>query len=247
MSNLGVVQPVYNVEKFVGKSVESILGQTLDDFVYVIVNDGSTDSTLRVISEFDDPRIVVIDKGHSGLADTLNSGINHLLEQRGCKYIARMDGDDISHPSRFQKQLDFMMKNPHIKISSTWAERYDKSGNLFERFAPKFKTPIELKTAMLRMNFFVHGSVMFSSDVFDKVGMYQDGLVEDFWYWMRILNEFDGAIIQEYLYELHSRSGSYTDVRANEIYNEAKRCREHWSRAWNIEIPANDYDYTESF
>jgi len=247
INKLGIVQPVYNVDNFIKYSIESILNQTYRDFIYVIVNDGSTDSTLKVVSSYQDPRLVVINKDHGGLAEALNSGIQHLLKTESCDYIARMDGDDISTPERLEKQINFMMKNPNIKISSTWAERYDQLGNLFEKFAPRFKTPLELKTAMLKMNFIIHGSVMFSTDVFDKVGMYEDGLVEDYWYWMRILNKFDGTVIPEYLYQLHSRSGSYTDFRANEIYNDAKRCREHWSKIWNIKIPEFNYDYTESF
>lgn len=101
---LSVVLSTYNEEKYIAQSVQSILNQTYPYFELIIVNDGSTDNTLQVIKSFEDPRIVIIDKPNSGLPDSLNAGI------RIAKYdwIARMDGDDIAEPTRFENQVKYI-------------------------------------------------------------------------------------------------------------------------------------------
>ena len=133
MKKIGVLQPVYNVDRFVAKSIESILEQTFKDFLYVIVDDGSTDNTLNVVKEYEkkDDRMVVLSKEHSGLVDSLNEGLSYLADK--CEFIARMDGDDFCERDRFEKQLDFLEKND-LKFCSTWMRRYDKKENNYENF-----------------------------------------------------------------------------------------------------------------
>lgn len=244
MKKIGVLQPVYNVDRFVAKSIESILEQTFKDFLYVIVDDGSTDNTLNVVKEYEkkDDRMVVLSKEHSGLVDSLNEGLSYLADK--CEFIARMDGDDFCERDRFEKQLDFLEKND-LKFCSTWMRRYDKKENNYENFCPRFESPSDFKEAMLKMNFVVHGSVMFSSEIVKEIGLYPDEIVEDYNYWMAILNKFDGNVLPEYLYHLNDRDGSYTDEKGNLIYNEAKKCRFFWSNYWNIDIPTKEYNYKE--
>src|SRR5690606_20413597 len=141
------------------------------DFIYVLLDDGSTDNTLEIIREYEkkDNRIVVISKEHSGLVNSLNEGLVFLKKK--CELIARMDGDDTSDKFRFEKQIEFLNKN-NLKICSTWMHRFDKNKKLYEKFRPSFDSPLDFKEAMLKMNFIVHGSVMFYSDIIDKIGFY---------------------------------------------------------------------------
>src|SRR3989339_1903405 len=105
---ISIVMPVYNCEGFLRDAIDSVLKQTFTDFELIIVNDASTDNTLSIIKSYDDLRIALINRGKLGLTRALNAGI---ATARG-RYIARMDGDDISLPNRFQKQYDFLEKNP---------------------------------------------------------------------------------------------------------------------------------------
>lgn len=101
---LSVVLSTYNEEKYIAESIQSVLDQTYPYFEFIIVNDGSTDGTLDIIRSFDDQRIVIIDKQNTGLPDSLNKGI----ERAKYDWIARMDGDDICLPERFEKQVELI-------------------------------------------------------------------------------------------------------------------------------------------
>lgn len=110
---LSVVLSTYNDEKYIAEAIQSILDQTYPYFEFIIVNDGSTDSTLNIIKSFKDDRIVLIDKPNTGLIDSLNTGV------RAAKYdwIARMDGDDIAEPYRFEEQVK-AIKRDIVLVSS---------------------------------------------------------------------------------------------------------------------------------
>lgn len=110
---VSVVLPVYNSEKTIKQTLESILGQSLGDFELIVINDGSTDSGKEIIQSFSDSRIRLLDNdSNRGLIFSLNRGLD---AARG-KYIARMDSDDIMQPDRLFKQFEFMEKHPDIDI-----------------------------------------------------------------------------------------------------------------------------------
>ena len=93
---------VYNGEKHVRETIESVLNQTFQDFEFIIVDDGSTDSTSEILKSYHDPRIIVYTfKKNKGIPVALNFGI----DQAKGKYIVKIDGDDIQHRMRFEKQL----------------------------------------------------------------------------------------------------------------------------------------------
>lgn len=113
---ISVLLPVYNAENFIAESIQSILDQTEPDFELLVIDDCSTDNTLKVVERFDDPRIFLhVKKKNTGYTESLNWGID---QARG-KYIARMDADDISLPQRFEKQLLFLEQNQPVEICGT--------------------------------------------------------------------------------------------------------------------------------
>lgn len=121
---ISVVMSTYNRANHLIKSIDSVLSQTEGDFEFIIINDGSTDSTKRILSAFahKDKRIKILDNdGNKGLIYSLNRGLD---EARG-KYIARMDDDDVSLPNRFERQLMFMEANPDIAVAGSWIGRPD--------------------------------------------------------------------------------------------------------------------------
>ena len=129
---VSVVMSVYNGAEFLRESVESILSQTYTNFEFVIVNDGSTDQTSKILSEYEDRRILCIDNGKNlGLAKSLNIGIRHA----NGKYIIRMDSDDVALKERIDVLVDFMEKNPTIDFAGSQAfylEKYNKTKNVFK-------------------------------------------------------------------------------------------------------------------
>ena len=115
MAKISVLMPVYNGEKYLKESLESILLQTFSDFEFIIINDGSTDKSKDIIEEYKnrDNRIILINNpSNLGITKSLNIGLKHCTG----KYIARMDADDISLPQRLQIQYDYMEKHPSVGV-----------------------------------------------------------------------------------------------------------------------------------
>lgn len=150
-----VLMPVYNGEKYLREAIESILSQTFRDFEFLIINDGSTDNSVKIIESYDDPRIrLVNNESNLKLVVTLNKG---LLLSRG-EYIARMDADDISFPERLELQVKFMDNQTKVGICGTWIETIgDDSGIII-------KYPTDSKIIQSRLLFdspLAHPSVIF--------------------------------------------------------------------------------------
>ena len=108
-------------EKYVAEAVESILNQTLGDFEFLILDDGSTDGSLEILRRYADrdPRIHLTSRANKGVVASLNE----LLDQARGEFIARMDADDVAMPERFQKQVDFLRATP----GTSWSEARCKS------------------------------------------------------------------------------------------------------------------------
>jgi len=108
-----IYMPVYNAQNFLSQSIESVLNQTFSDFEFIIVDDASTDNSWKIIKSFSkkDKRIIAI-KNKINLGVSLSSNI--AISQSKGKFLARMDADDISLPSRFEKQIKFLKNNSNI-------------------------------------------------------------------------------------------------------------------------------------
>lgn len=121
-----MVLPVWNGERFLTEAVESVLSQTLDTIELLLVDDGSTDATPDIAQAFArrDERVSVVRLGHGGIACALNAGV---ARARG-QYVARMDSDDISHPSRLQKQIAYLDANADCVAVGCAIEVIDEAG-----------------------------------------------------------------------------------------------------------------------
>lgn len=123
---ISVVMACYNREDFIGIAIESILNQTYTDFEFIIIDDCSTDNSAKIIESYanSDQRIKFIrNSANMHLIHNLREG----FRQAKGKYIARMDDDDISLPTRFEKQIKYMEENPDIAVLGTFIELISKS------------------------------------------------------------------------------------------------------------------------
>lgn len=117
---VSVLMPVYNAAPYLREAIDSILSQTFADFEFLIINDGSTDTSEGIIKSYQDSRIRYLKNAQNlGLVNTLNLG----LEAAQGEYIARMDADDISLPTRFARQVAYMDQHPQVGACGT-AYRY---------------------------------------------------------------------------------------------------------------------------
>jgi glycosyltransferase involved in cell wall biosynthesis len=210
-----VIMPVYNGEKYLKQAVESVLRQTLPDFEFIILDDGSTDETYSVLEEFarQDARIRLYqNEKNLGLSRTLNLG----LEQARSEYIARMDADDICLPERLEKQVAFMDAHPEIGICGTWVETIgDNAGRIWQ--LPEDHEAIY--ACILFTNCLAHPSVMIRRDVLRAHNLWYDVrayYTEDYDLWSRALPMVRFANLPEILlrYRFHPLN---TDKKYAEI------------------------------
>lgn len=187
---ISCVMPVYNCASVLPAALHSIIKQTFTDWELIAADDGSSDATASIAEEFAaaDPRIKVFRCQHGGISQTLNFAVR---QSRG-EFIARMDGDDISHPRRFEKQIDFLRSNPHIMAAGSKVRIFPQIGmtagmKRYERWLNKARRWEVLERDIFIESPLVHPSVMFRRSVFDTVGMYEEGRwPEDYQLWLRM-------------------------------------------------------------
>ena len=156
---ISVLLPVYNSELYIKEAVDSILNQTYSHFELIIIDDCSTDNTIAILRSYHDSRINLIVKSeNTGYTNSLNYGISIA---KG-KYIARMDGDDISLPERFEKQVDFLENNPEVVLCGT---QYQIIGTSKTCNHPTEHD--EIKAKLILGCYIAHPTVMFNKTFFD--------------------------------------------------------------------------------
>lgn len=193
---ISVVIPAYNAAYYIGACLKSMIDQSFKDQEIVVIDDASTDDSVKVVRSFQDPRIRLIENASNlGLAACVNKAI------RSCagEYIARMDADDIAHPTRLEKQLMFMEANPEIGIVGSAMQSVGHS-NFLHRFPASHAA---CKAQLLFNVCFGHPTVMIRRSVFLPAdSLYREELQqysEEYELWCRLVDRIQFANMQEVL------------------------------------------------
>jgi len=158
---------VFNGGLYLNESIKSILSQTFEDFEFIIIDDGSSDSSQDVIRSYNDIRIKILkNKINIGLSAALNRGIS----VANGDFIVRMDADDVCYPDRLKKQYEFLMENPNCVSLGSNVDLIDKDGKYLYTSRQKESWPEIKKT--LPITPFFHSSVMFRRDTALDCGGY---------------------------------------------------------------------------
>jgi glycosyltransferase involved in cell wall biosynthesis len=183
--SLSVLMPVYNAERFLAQAVDSILNQTFTDFEFLIINDGSTDSTSKILETYSDPRMKIYHREHLGYVPQLNYGLT-IAES---EIIARMDADDVSLPARFEMQYKILQEDPSIGVVSSSVRLID-SGDVKGAIKWFPKNNDEIKKLFPVFCPICHPASMFRKELILSQGGYDEKLVpaEDFDLWLRLSN-----------------------------------------------------------
>ncbi len=193
---VSVIMAVYNAQEFLNIAIDSILLQTYRNFELIIIDDGSTDQSPNIIAYYKDPRIKYLRQKNKGLSASLNKGIKQAKGQ----YIARMDSDDISYSTRFEKQVRFLEKNPDVAMVGTSFDFIDEDSGITGK-AYSLSRSQDLKIEFLTRNPFGHGTVMIRRDVIIDSGGYDiNQPIEDYELWWRISKKHKVANIPDFLY-----------------------------------------------
>lgn len=221
MPRISVVMAVYNTERFIAESVESVLKQTFEDFEFIIVDDASSDKTQEIIRSYDDTRIrLLANRENLGQTISLNMGLGHAQGE----FIARQDGDDVSLLDRFERQLRFLDANPDVILLGTGAHIIDEQGRSLGSSIVE-QSDLSIKWRILFENSFCHPSLMWRRDpVGNDVGGYdpQYPYGQDYDFVCRVAERLMVANLSELLvrYRRHPQakgvSGTWEQRRAGQ-------------------------------
>ena len=204
-----VLMSVYNSEQYLAEAIESILGQTFTNFEFLIINDGSRDGSLKILKAYEkkDPRIRLISRANKGLVASLNEGI----EKAKGEYLARMDSDDVSVPTRLEKEAAYLDVHPSVGLVGSNYTVIDESGKHLTS-TNVFTHPHDLKIAQVTCNQYGHGSIMARLELIKELGGYDVsvGHVEDYHLWTRLSRVADIANFEEPLYLYRRNSEGIT-------------------------------------
>lgn len=195
---VSVVMSVYNGKKHVHSAIKSILAQDFLNYEFIIVDDASSDSTPEILKSFKDPRITVIrNTDNLGLTASLNIGIR----AASGKYIARMDADDISVPYRFSQQFDFLEKNPALAAVGSSYYTIDEEDTV-AGITNVLTKPADIRSGLIRQNWFGHGSVMMRRSCLEEIGGYDERFIyaQDYDLFLRLSERYDLANLTSPLY-----------------------------------------------
>lgn len=214
MKDISVIMCTYNENiDELEKSIESILQQTFENFEFIIVLDNPDNKKIyECIKDYEkkDSRIkIIVNEKNMGLANSLNNGIN--IAQG--KYIARMDADDISMPTRLKKEYDFLEKNMNIDIVSTNRIIIDENGNEIKVEKKGALEDKKIKRMLRYTNIIVHPSVMFNKEKIKNIGNYRNFTAsQDYDLWLRACTaNLNFAILEDMLIKYRVRNNSISN------------------------------------
>lgn len=167
--DVSILMTVYNGEKYLKETIESVLIQTFKDFEFIVIDDGSTDRSGEIIASFHDPRVIYIYQANAGVAAASNKG---LAMVKG-RYVARIDADDICMKDRIRLQYEFLEKNPDYVLCGSTAEMIDMDSNyIFTSRLPLIDE--DIRKVLEKENCFVHSSTFFRTEAALKLGGYNE-------------------------------------------------------------------------
>ncbi|TMK25452.1 MAG: glycosyltransferase family 2 protein [Actinobacteria bacterium] len=210
-----VLMAVHNGEQYVRQSIQSILGQTFEDFELLVVDDASTDGTAAIVESFGDGRIRVLrNERNVGQVPSLNRG---LRESRG-PYVARIDADDTSKPTRLQRQVEVLDAQQHVALVGTWVDAVDERGRRLGSLRQVLDDYVDFLYRTLVMQVYIsHPAAMYRRDEVLALGGYDEEAApsEDKDLWRKLaLERREARIVAEplVLYRVHAEQLSQTQT-----------------------------------
>ncbi len=218
---------VFSGERFLREAIESCLAQTYGNLELIIIDDGSTDSSLEIINSFEDDRIVLlINESNKGQSYSRNLGIKESVGE----YIAIMDADDVAYPVRFQRQLDFLKLND-ADICFSWADLINAEGDV----TGIKKTTLNDNVLRAKLLFecpLIHPTAFWRKSVFAQNDLWYDAryiYAQDYELWSRAIRQVKFAVLGETLLKFRFRneaSISFTKVDKQEQFRKLISVRE---------------------
>ncbi|MFT5367665.1 MAG: glycosyltransferase involved in cell wall biosynthesis [Candidatus Latescibacterota bacterium] len=179
---VSTIMPTHNYGQFIEKAIDSVLNQTYPNIELIIVDDASTDQTLKIIEKYKDKRITLIQRAECSYSGVVSRN-DGMAISKGV-FIAVADADDISLPDRFERQVDFFRQHPQIDLLGGSEQAIDENGESLCQNGnnqpkistrPQYPTRNQYRKAMMKgKNVLLHATLMFRKSILQKLSGYQD-------------------------------------------------------------------------
>jgi glycosyltransferase involved in cell wall biosynthesis len=212
-ASVSVIIPAYNGERFIRETVNSALNQDYKDYEIIIVDDGSTDTTLDILASFNSPLLHVFSEDHAGCVANYNRCLHHASGE----YIAILDHDDIMLPERLSSQAAYLNANPNIAMVGSAYEVIDEDGIVLEHKPMPVGFELVRKFAMV-FNAVQHPTAMYRRSLVDSIGQYDESWYpsHDSEFILRAIQEAGADNIPEVLTRWRKVASSPTNTRTAE-------------------------------
>lgn len=222
-SKISVIMGIYNCASTLGEAIDSLLNQTYTNWNLIMCDDGSSDDTYSVAENYKElyPDKIILIKNEENRG--LNYTLNHCLKYADGGYIARMDGDDISLPERFEKEVEFLDNYPEYAIVSTPMIYFDENGEF--RIGKGNGEP--KLSSFAKGTPFCHASCMVRREAYETVGGYilsnKRLRVEDWDLWVRMYEKgYKGYMLEQPFYKMRDDRNAYSRRKFKHRINEAR-------------------------
>jgi glycosyltransferase involved in cell wall biosynthesis len=218
MALISVIIPVYNGEKTIRETIQSVLDQTFSDFELLIINDGSQDKTLDVVFTIADPRIQIFSYPNSGVNASRNRGI----QKSTGEFIAFLDADDLWTPDKLDAQFMALQENSDAAVAYSWVDYIDESGKFLRR-GSYCAASGNVYAQLLLSDFLENGSnPLIRRSHLNQVGLFDESLSygEDWELWIRLAARYPFIVVtrSQILYRVSSHTAStHTDKMAVQV------------------------------
>lgn len=213
MPLISVVIPVYNGEKTIQETIRSVLSQTFPDFELIVINDGSQDKTLEVVSTIRDPRLKIFSYPNAGVAASRNRGFLHSSGQ----FIAFLDADDLWTPDKLEAQLKALQEDPGAGVAYSWSNFISESNQVLQA-GRRLTWSGNVHSKILVINFLEHGSnPLIRREALETVGGFEESLppADDWDMWIRLAAKYPFVVVTapQILYRVSTNSQSSNVVK----------------------------------
>lgn len=244
---ISVVMPVYNAEAFLEEAIESILAQTFTDFEFVIVDDASTDHSLEIIQKYLelDQRIILLNNEKNlGIAGTRTKGTKYATG----KFVAVADADDISFPTRFEKQHAYLESHSECGVVGAFIQLFNSETGKILGFRKYYEDDKRLRKRIFLYSPIAQPVSMIRRDVFENLGYYDPKYppAEDLDLWFRIGTKYKFANLQEILLKYRVTKNSATISRIQTMETMSLEIRRKYSQGYNYSMTLKDKIFNQS-
>lgn len=226
---VSVIMSVYNGETFLKEAINSILNQTFTDFEFIIVNDGSTDTTADILALYQDSRIKVLHQSNQGCVSARHLAISHAKGE----YLAIMDADDIALPGRLEKTVAYLDDHPKVVlVGSAFINKIEKTG-LETLITPPGENDV-LRRCLLRYDPFKDPTNLIKKDAFEKAGGYTVEHGFDYELYSRLARIGRLANIQEPLVIIRQHDQQFFRMGHSSEEHRKRRLKIRWLTLWRL-------------